>query len=427
MERIVKSVKGTRDFYPEEMAVRRWLVSKVEEVSSAFGYQAYDGPCLETIDLYAAKSGEELVKEQAFVFPDRSGENIALRPELTPTLARMVASRQNELVFPCRWWSFGPFWRYERPQKGRTREFFQWNIDLIGSDHISADAELIAVAAEFLRGVGLKPDQVKILINDRRLMDAELSRIGIQAELKPAVLRLIDRIDKQTADVWDRNALELGLNSEQLEALKSLLSNTDLWQQSRELSALFASLEALGVREYTAFEPKIIRGLDYYTGTVFEARDTTGSFRAILGGGHYANLVGDVGGRPLPGVGFAMGDVVILLLLESLGLIPAVNAAADAVFVSVFDENCQTISSRVSARLRRAGFKVLTYPGTEKLAKQLKYADRLGARAALVIGPDEIARGEVVLKDLASRTQQVVPEAELENQLARILAQRPAL
>lgn len=427
MEKIVRSVKGTRDFYPEEMAERRWLISKIQQVSASFGYQEYDGPCLETIDLYAAKSGEELVKEQAFVFPDRSGENIALRPELTPTLARMIASKQNELNFPCRWWSFGPFWRYERPQKGRMREFFQWNIDLIGSDQIAADAELIAVAAEFLRSVGVKPDQVKILINDRRLMDAELSRIGINSELKPAVLRMIDRIDKQAPEMWDKNTLELGISPEQLTALKSLLGNTELWQQSRELTTLFADLEALGVREYTAFEPKIIRGLDYYTGTVFEARDTAGNFRAVLGGGHYANLVGDVGGRPLPGVGFAMGDVVILLLLESLGLTPAISSAADAVFVSVFDESSLQVSNRVAARLRRAGFKVISNPGAEKLTKQLKYADRLGARAALVIGPDEIARGEVVLKDLAGRTQLVVPESELEKQLALILAQRPAL
>ena len=424
MDKIIRSVKGTRDFYPDEMAVRRWLITRIQEVSTAFGYQEYEGPCLETIDLYAAKSGEELVKDQAFVFPDRSGENIALRPELTPTLARMIASKQNELIFPCRWWSFGPFWRYERPQKGRTREFYQWNIDLIGSDEVAADAELIAVAAEFFRSVGVRPDQVKILINDRRLMDAQLSRIGIPADLKPAVLRMIDRIDKQPPDVWDANTRALGVNPQQLVALRSLLDDCELWQQSDDLKALFAGLDALGVREYTAYEPKIIRGLDYYTGTVFEARDTAGNFRAILGGGHYANLVAEVGGSPLPGVGFAMGDVVVLLLLESLGLIPEMRAASETVFISVFDESCQAASSQSAARLRAAGFRVVGYPGAEKLAKQLKYADRLGARAALVIGPDEIARGEVVVKDLLARSQQVVPAAELEKQIAAMLAER---
>ncbi len=279
------------------------------------------------------------------------------------------------------------------------------------------DAELIAVAAEFLRSVGVRPDQVKLLINDRRLMDALLSRIGIPLDLRPAILRQIDRIDKQPAEVWDANALEMGLSQDQLIALKALLNNADLWQQSPELSAIFVELEALGVREYAAYEPKIIRGLDYYTGTVFEARD----------GGHYANLVGDVGGKPLPGVGFAMGDVVVLLLLESLGLIPTINAAADAIFVSVFDESCRNAASRIAARLRRAGYNVFSFPGTDKLAKQLKYADRLGACAALVIGPDEIARGEVVLKDLATHTQQVVPESELEIHVGGLLAQRQAL
>ena len=424
MDKIIRSVKGTRDFYPDEMAVRRWLITRIQEVSTAFGYQEYEGPCLETIDLYAAKSGEELVKDQAFVFPDRSGENIALRPELTPTLARMIASKQNELIFPCRWWSFGPFWRYERPQKGRTREFYQWNIDLIGSDEVAADAELIAVAAEFFRSVGVRPDQVKILINDRRLMDAQLSRIGIPADLKPAVLRMIDRVDKQPPDVWDANTRALGVNPQQLVALRSLLDDCELWQQSDDLKALFAGLDALGVREYTAYEPKIIRGLDYYTGTVFEARDTAGNFRAILGGGHYANLVAEVGGSPLPGVGFAMGDVVVLLLLESLGLIPEMRAASETVFISVFDESCQAASSQSAARLRAAGFRVVAYPGAEKLAKQLKYADRLGARAALVIGPDEIARSEVVVKDLLARSQRVVPAAELEKQIAAMLAER---
>ena len=155
MKNIIRSVKGTRDFYPDEMAKRSWLIDRLKEASESFGYQRYEGPCLESIDLYAAKSGEELVKEQAFVFSDRGGDPITLRPELTPTLARMVAERQKQLVFPLRWWSFGPFWRYERPQKGRSREFYQWNIDLIGSNAVQADAELLAVAANFFRLVGL--------------------------------------------------------------------------------------------------------------------------------------------------------------------------------------------------------------------------------------------------------------------------------
>jgi len=422
MKNIIKSVKGTRDFYPEEMAKRQWLIEKIRQTSQLFGYEAYDGPCLETIELYAAKSGEELVKEQAFVFPDRSGELIALRPELTPTLARMVAAQQKTLTFPLRWWSFGPFWRYERPQKGRSREFFQWNIDLIGVEGVAADAELIAVAASFFRNVGLRPDQVQILVNNRKLMEAELNRIGISDELRPAILRLIDRIDKQPAEVWDENILRLGLTPVQLDQLKTLLLNQDLWQQSEELQALFKQLEALEVVEFVSYDPKIIRGLDYYTGTVFEAHDTTGEFRAILGGGHYANLVEDVGGNPLPGVGFAMGDVVIMLLLESLGLIPEQRRAGKGVLMTVFDAAHQEIAVRTTARLREAGLQVILYPEVDKLAKQLKYADRIGVRCALVIGPNEVAENTVVIKDLAARQQESVPMQALVERVKNLLA-----
>jgi len=187
MKNIIPSVKGTREFYPREMAIRSWLYEKIRYVSELYGYQEYDGPFLETIELYAAKSGEELVKEQSFVFPDRGGNLIALRPELTPSLARMVAQKQNQLVYPLRWWSFGPFWRYEKPQKGRTREFFQWNIDIIGINSAEADAELVAICAEFFRQINLSSREVKILVNDRQLMEREIARLGIGSERKKDV------------------------------------------------------------------------------------------------------------------------------------------------------------------------------------------------------------------------------------------------
>ncbi len=412
MKDIIRSVKGTRDFYPDEMAKRVWLIQKLEQASRAFGYEQYEGPCLETIDLYAAKSGEELVKEQAFVFEDRGGDPISLRPELTPTLARMIASKQNELVFPLRWWAFGPFWRYERPQKGRTREFYQWNIDLIGSDSVQADAELMAVAATFLKLVGLKSEDVKLFVNDRRLMDRKLTEIGINGALKPDMLRMIDRIDKQPADVWDKNVSELGLNAAQITQIKALLSNMELWKESAELSQLFAALDSLGVAEYVSYDPKIIRGLDYYTGTVFEAHETKGNFRAILGGGHYANLVADVGGKPLPGVGFAMGDVVIMLVLEAFGLLPTELTHTDSIFVTVFNEEMLTESTKLAGELRAAGLNVImTEP--DKLGKQFKYADRLGLKTALVLGPDELVENTVVVKNLKTFEQINVPRADL--------------
>src|SRR5512135_3242776 len=179
MKTTIRPIKGTRDFYPEEMAFRTWLYKQMETASQRFGYQEYEAPILETLELYAAKSGEELVKEQSFVFTDRGGDTITLRPELTPSLARMVAQKQRELIKPIRWWSFGPFWRYERPQKGRTREFFQWNIDLLGIDSAYADAELIAIGAEFFKSLGFSSEQIVIKVNDRQLMEQQIARLGV--------------------------------------------------------------------------------------------------------------------------------------------------------------------------------------------------------------------------------------------------------
>ncbi len=412
MKNIIKSVKGTRDFYPDEMARRDWLVEKLKTASESFSYRRYEGPCLETIELYAAKSGEELVKEQAFVFEDRGGDPITLRPELTPTLARMVANQQNQLVLPLRWWAFGPFWRYERPQKGRTREFYQWNIDLIGSDAVQADAELLAVAANFLKLVGLKSDMVQILVNDRRLMDRKLTEIGISSDTKPDLLRMIDRIDKQPSDVWEKNVADLGLSADQIVSIRALLANTQLWKESEELSLLFEYVKALGVDEYIMYEPKIIRGLDYYTGLVFEAHEVKGEFRAILGGGHYANLVADVGGQPLPGVGFAMGDVVITLVLEAYGLLPADLSYPDTVFVTVFNEEMLVESIRLATDVRENGFHVILAE-PDKLTKQFKLADRLGVKFALVLGPDELANGTIVVKDLGTFEQRSISRKDL--------------
>ena len=412
MTKIINKVKGTRDFYPEEMAQRQWLIEKMRLASESFGYRQYDGPCLEQIELYAAKSGEELVKEQAFVFNDRGGEPITLRPELTPTISRMVASQQNQLVFPLRWWSFGPCWRYERPQKGRTREFFQWNIDQIGSNSVLADAELLAVAARFFKEVGLTPELVQLRVNDRELMDAELAQIGLTEEQKKDMLRLIDRMDKLPADVWDKMVLDTGLTEAQLEALKTLLINQDLWQKSDKLVQVFEILQNLGIRDYVSYDPRIIRGLDYYTGIVFEAHDTKGEFRAILGGGHYADLVADVGGKPTPGVGFAMGDVVVMLVLEKYGLLPDETINPKALFMTVFDESTFAASLNLAAELRQAGFQVVMSE-IDKLGKQFRFADRIGVRRVIVLGPNEIEKACVVIKDLKSGEQAEIARMDL--------------
>lgn len=422
MKNIIPSVKGTREFYPEDMVLRQWLYNLIRDVSESFGYQEYDGPFLETLELYAAKSGEELVKEQSFVFQDRGGNEITLRPELTLSLARMVAQKQNELAFPLRWWSFGPFWRYEKPQKGRTREFFQWNADLIGVDSIQADAEVIALCAVFFQKAGLTKDEVRIYVNDRQLMESELIKLGFALEQHKLIFKLIDRVDKLPEQAWDAYVLEAGLDESQLNALKNLIKNQELWRVSEKLTSIFHILDLYGLGAYVSYDPRIIRGLDYYTGVVFEAKDLGENHRAILGGGHYANLVADVGGESLPSVGFAMGDVVFPLVLESHGKLPQLTTTPASLLVTVFDETSLPASIALCNRLREQDIPVALYPEADKLGKQFKYADRCGFKGALVIGPDELQKGEVVLKDLATREQVSFPNADLERRIGEWLA-----
>ena len=414
MKQIIRPVKGTRDFYPEQMAFRNWLYGKIKEVSQRFGYQEYEGPILETLELYAAKSGEELVKEQSYVFADRGGDQITLRPELTPTLARMVAQKQRELPKPIRWWSFGPMWRYERPQKGRTREFFQWNIDLIGVVSPYADAELVTILAEFFRAVGLTPQQVTIKVNHRGLMEEQIRRLGVPPEKRDGVYRLIDKLDKLPPGEWLAYGKEsIGLSDDQMQGLRRVLGDVDLWKQSSDLATFFSAIENLGTGDYVRYDPSIIRGLAYYTGTVFEAWDLEGEFRAILGGGRYDNLLAAVGGDPLGAVGFAMGDVVIGLVLEQFGLKPALRPSPTRVLMTVFEAGLFPASARLAAQLRSAGVNTELYPEAAKLDKQLKYANTFGIPFAVIIGPDEAAAGKATVKNLATGDQQVVDQASV--------------
>ena len=425
MKNIIQSVKGTRDFYPEQMAVRTWLYNTVRKVSESFGYQEWEAPILEALDLYAAKSGEELVKKQSYVFTDRGGDEITLRPELTPSLARLVAQKQNELVFPVRWWSFGPFWRYEKMQKGRSREFFQWNIDLLGSDSPEADAELVAIAAGFLKAVGLSPAQARIFVNNRRSMDAVFEGLGIKQEKRAEVSALVDRKEKMNPPEWEAYALDTGLTAKQLDGLNTVLADMDGWRKSEDLVRLFAALDTLGVSKYVQYDPRIMRGLLYYTGTVFEAFDTVGSVRrSILGGGRYNNLLADVGGEPLPAVGFAMGDAVIGVILQELSLIPALPTTPSLVLVTVFSPDLLPTSYSLAAELREAGVNTTCYPEPAKLPRQFKFADRMSMWVVLVIGPDEAAAGKVTVKNLKDGSQETLPRGKVLQAVKRILESR---
>ena len=423
MKNIIQPVKGTRDFYPEQMTIRTWLYDLLRQVSESFGYQEWEAPFLESLELYAAKSSEEIVREQSYVFEDRGGKMITLRPELTPSLARMVAQKQNELVFPLRWWSFGPFWRYERPQKGRTREFFQWNVDLLGPNSPESDAENVAVLATLFKTVGLTPKEALIMVSDRRLLDAQLNAFEVPQESRAAVSAWIDRRDKLSAEAWRANARELGLSDQQLSKVEAMLADKDLWKTSAELPRFFEAIGSLGLSDYVRFDAGVVRGFTYYTGTVFEAWEVGGDIkRAILGGGRYDKLLADVGGDLLPAVGYAMGDVVFTLMLEKYGLLPKelkVNPAE--VLVTVFSQELFSESLRLASELRAGGLNVVCYPEPAKLPKQFKYADRMGMRLVTVLGPDEAAAGKVTLKDLKSSAQQTVLRADTARAVRQIL------
>ena len=421
MSEIIRSVKGTRDFYPDQMVFRNWLYNHIRIVAERYGYQEWEAPILETLELYAAKSGDELVKEQAFVFEDRGGSLVALRPELTPSLARMVAQHRQRLNVPLRWWSFGPFWRYERPQKGRAREFFQWNVDLLGSNSLNADAEVASVASALLSSIGLSSDEVVIRVNSLQLMERRIAEIGITKDFQPAVFRLIDRSDKMAESKWLEYGQRLGLNNGQLTALIEMLYDTDQWGDSEQLCEFFQITEYMGTREWFEFDPRIVRGLDYYTGVVYEARDKLARHRAILGGGRYDNLVSEVGGEPISGTGFAMGDVVIQLIAQEFEVVPDINPCRTQILVTLFGDESIVQSNNVANELRQNDLRVEVYPDVVKLKSQLRYADRQGIPIVIVLGPDEIEAGEVSIKQLVTGEQSNIPLARVVQTVRKIL------
>lgn len=411
-------VKGFRDFYPNEMSARSWLFDKMREVSRLYGYEEYEGPALETVDLYAAKSGEELVKQQTFLLTDRGGKKLALRPELTPTLARMVSQKANEIPKPIRWFSIGPRWRYEQPQKGRTREFYQWDVDLLGVDSPEADAEIIAIACEFLRSLGLTPKQVVIKINNRRFLEKKLNFIGITDKLVSPTFRAIDKKEKMSPEDWQEYLKDLGLSDLQIKDLQGILKDLDFSRESDELTSLFSTLKDLGFGDFVEFDPSVVRGLDYYTGTVFEACDTSGEFRAILGGGRYDNLLEVVGGPKIPGIGFAAGDVVVEEVLKKFNLWPQPKANQSKVLVTVFDESTYRDSLKLAKKLREKKVNTEIYLRFGNLDKQLKYADQKGIPYALILGPNEANNNTVTIKNLTERTQRALSLDEVIKKLS---------
>ncbi|NDD91308.1 histidine--tRNA ligase [bacterium] len=408
--------KGTRDFYPEDMRIQKWIFDQMRSVVESYAYEPYDGPMLEPFELYAAKSGEELVNQQLYWLVDRGERKLAVRPEMTPTLARMVAGKIQELPRPIRWYSTPNLWRYERPQRGRLREHWQLNVDVLGGDPILADAEILSVALTIMKRFG-GDHLVQVKLNNRRLMDAFfIGHLGLSADLALKVTKAIDARAKIGEEKYLGWMQELGVSESQRQEMESFFraSFEEIEKRfpsdgARELRSLLDLLAESGVsKNQVVFDSQVLRGLDYYTGTVFEMYDTSPeNNRAMFGGGRYDNLVGLFGKEKLPGVGFGMGDVTLRNFLETHGLLPRLGGGVD-VLVALPKREWRVHSEKVSAELRALGLKVMSPLTTEAFGPQLKVAARHGARYAVLFGDAEWAEKKLIIKDLVSGTQEVV-------------------
>ncbi len=419
-KQLTPNVKGTRDFYPEDFAVRQWLYKNIQKVSHRFGYQEFDGPMIEYLDLYTDKTSEEILKDQTFSLKDRDDRDLVLRPEITPTFARMVAQRAHQLPRIVRWFSFARAWRYEQPQKGRGREFFQWEINLLGPESPAADAEILAIAVEFFKQLGLNADQVVIRVSDRSYFDQSIKQAGIDGSKYLPLLRAIDRKEKISQDEFDQLLLDQGLNHDQVSLINNYLSNPD-YSGSEWLTSVFKALDSFpNVKDYIKYDPIITRGFDYYTRTVFEAWDKTGGLRrALFGGGRFDNLTETLGGERVPGVGMAPGDMPVLELLNQFKLLPQIKPEVCKVLVTVFSGDLLAKSLEIGSQLRSQDIATEVWLGDPKLDKQFKYADQKEIPYVVVVGPDEAANNRLTLKTLATSQQE---NLSLEEAITKIKA-----
>ena len=421
VQKTIPHVKGTRDFYPDDWAYQKWLSGQFLAVGRSFGYEEYEGSLLEHQELYLGKSSEEIVSQQTFSLKDRDDRVLVLRPELTPTLARMVAVKEGQLSFPIRWQSYGQFFRYEKPQRGRGRAFFQWNVDLLGIDAPIADAEIISLACRTFQALNLTPDHVAIRLNDREAAENLLrGTLKIPQETVPAVFALIDRVDKMPSEAFAAALSEAGLGTTQASELQDLLSRESPIL-SDWLNEIMSHLNRAGVESYVKLDPRIVRGFDYYTRTVFEAWAKTSLRRALFGGGRYDNLTLQVGGkRQIPGVGFAVGDMAMTELLKEVEQIPDPQPTSADLLVSVFSEDLLQKSSDLASQLRNAGIRTELYlDPTHKLDRQFKHADKKKIRYVVVVGPEEAAAGNAALKDLSTGEQITLKIGEIAGRISQ--------
>ena len=419
--------KGSRDFYPSDMKVRNFIFDNWKKVCKSYGYEEYDGPFLENFDMYAAKSGEELVNEQLYSFTDRGDRKVAIRPEMTPTLARMVAQKINELSRPIRWFSIANFWRYEKPQRGRGREFFQLNTDIFGVEGLEADLEIISLMADLMKIFGAKKDMFEIRINNRKLMDNFYKKTGLEAGQIKIVNKAIDKRNKISKEEFEKWLSEdAKLKPEQITILSDFIENPypiinsmceEKYEGALEIIELINLIKETGLNDFVRVDVSTIRGLDYYTGTVFEIFDLNPeNSRAIAGGGRYDDLIGLFGEEKLTGTGFAVGDITFSDFLQTWNLLPEIDDDTDYFITLWPSENSQFLfkSLEISKILREKGFKVSMWlDKNTKIDKQLKYADKIGAKFTIIVGENELKNDTILVKNMKEKSQSEIKLKDL--------------
>ena len=405
---MTKGVRGTRDFYPEDMRLRNWLFDNFAYASLLHGFEEYDSPILEHEELYTRKQGEDIVK-QLYNFEDKGSRKVSLRPEMTPSLARMVMSRAGVLPMPIKWFSIPQCWRYERTQKGRGREHYQWNVDVWGTNEISADVELFSVLVTFFESVGLTENEIVIRVSSRKVLEEVLGSLGIEGDSFAQTCVIVDKMDKLSSEVINEQLSDLGHSKEVISTIQSTLGINSLEtlkntlekdsEALNELQTLFEAIESYGISDWVEFDGSIVRGLAYYTGCVFEVNDREGKFRAICGGGRYDKLLSTLGGKDLPATGFGFGDMVIMEVLAEKDLLPELLSGVEDVVIPL-SPDLRNVAVKVASALRSSDRLVDLVLDDKKMKWAFKHADRIGATRIVLVGKEEWSRQKVKIKDL---------------------------
>ena len=416
----LQPVKGTRDFFPDEMRLRNWLFEVWRNVSEQAGFEEYDTCVLEHEELYVRKTGDEISK-QLYSFEDKGGRRLSLRPEMTPSLARLVLQQEKSLSFPIKWFSMPQCFRYERMTKGRRREHFQWNADIIGQHEVVAEAEILMLLISACESMGLSTNDFRVFINDRRILNAILSQINVPQVLHSEVMVIMDKRDKIPPEALSKMLEAMRMTTKQVGQLNEYLSKSDLEELREnlkntegieELQHLMKLMETAGYKNYLQFDISIVRGLSYYTGAVFEVNSPEKQHRAICGGGRYDSLLSTYGGETVPAVGFGFGDVVVLDVLKELKRFPELPRKLDYTIIPFANEQIG-IALKIAAELRLQGSTVDCNFSMKKMKKMMQQAHESGAAKAILLFPDELSDDKVVIRDMQLHKQKPVRITDL--------------